>query len=34
MTIPENLISRKIGKLAMDMVAVAENKIKKSLSIR
>ncbi len=34
MTIPENLISRKIGELALDMLAVAENKIKKSLSIK
>lgn len=34
MTIPENLISRKIGQLAIDVIGVAEVKIKKSLSIK
>lgn len=34
MTIPENLISRKIGLLATGITDVVESKIKKSLSIR
>jgi mRNA-degrading endonuclease toxin of MazEF toxin-antitoxin module len=34
MTIPENLISRKIGQLPDDIVRQAESMIKKSLGIR
>lgn len=34
MTIPESLISRKIGQLSLDILEVAEGKIKKSLSIK
>ena len=34
MTIPENLISRKIGQLPVDMLKQAESRIKKSLAIR
>jgi mRNA-degrading endonuclease toxin of MazEF toxin-antitoxin module len=34
MTIPENLISRKIGKMPDDIVRQAESRIKKSLGIR
>jgi len=34
MTIPENLISRKIGKMLDDIVRQAESRIKKSLGIR
>ena len=33
MTIPENLISRKIGKLTADVIEVVELKIKKSLNL-
>ena len=33
MTIPENLISRKIGQLSIDMLKSTESKIKKSLAI-
>jgi len=34
MTVPESLISRKIGQLAIDIIEIAELKIKKSLSMR
>jgi len=34
MTIPENLISRKIGRLPEDKMKQAESKIKRSLGIR
>ena len=34
MTIPENLISRKIGQLSIDMHELAERVIKKSLAIK
>ena len=34
MTIPENLISRKIGRLPDDILWQAESRIKKSLAIR
>jgi mRNA-degrading endonuclease toxin of MazEF toxin-antitoxin module len=34
MTIPENLISRKIGRLPDDILLQAESRIKKSLAIR
>jgi mRNA-degrading endonuclease toxin of MazEF toxin-antitoxin module len=34
MTIPENLISRKIGRLPLDIMKLFESKIKKSLAIK
>ena len=34
MTIPENMISRKIGQLPDDMLRKAESRIKKSLAIK
>jgi mRNA-degrading endonuclease toxin of MazEF toxin-antitoxin module len=34
MTIPDNLISRKIGQLPLDMMELFESKIKKSLAIK